>query len=166
MTACHATITHDHSGLRTGRAAFHALVRDVLSRAAGELGFRHASVGILFCSRKRMQEMNRQFLGQDRPTDVLSFPDSYSPELLDRLEPCYLGDIAICLPYCRDAAIAAGRDVTREVLLLLLHGLLHLIGHDHDTAPRKRLMWRETDRLMALVLPATLPPLDIREITS
>lgn len=80
-------------------------------------------VSILVCGDARMRVLNRAWRRKDRPTDVLSFPSG---------EPGSLGDIAIDLPYAARQARARGHATGREVQLLLAHGLLHLLGYDHE----------------------------------
>lgn len=76
-----------------------------------------------------IRSLNRRFRAKDRPTDVLSFPaDFTSPE-----GATYLGDVAISLETARSQAAAHGETVEREIAVLLLHALIHLSGHDHET---------------------------------
>jgi rRNA maturation RNase YbeY len=81
------------------------------------------SVGVRFAGDRAMRRANRQFRGKDQSTDVLSFPG----------DGAHLGDILISVPQARRQAAAAGRDPSREIQVLLLHGLLHCLGHDHET---------------------------------
>jgi probable rRNA maturation factor len=72
---------------------------------------------------RRVQALNRQYRGKDRPTDVLSFPAG---------EPGQLGDVVIANGVARRQAAAAGHAIGTELRLLALHGLLHLLGYDHE----------------------------------
>jgi probable rRNA maturation factor len=72
---------------------------------------------------RRIQALNRQFRRKDRPTDVLSFPAE---------EPGQLGDVVIALGVARRQAVAAGHPIGTELRILALHGLLHLLGYDHE----------------------------------
>jgi len=87
---------------------------------------------------ERMQELNLQFRGLDATTDVLSFP-------ADELDPDtglkYLGDIIISFPTAEAQAKAAGVSVEAELQLLVIHGVLHLVGHDHANPEEKARMW-------------------------
>jgi probable rRNA maturation factor len=74
-----------------------------------------------------MRGMNRDFRGRDQVTDVLSFPGDAV------VEPGHLGDIVVCVPQARRQAGARGEAVEREIKTLLLHGVLHCMGHDHET---------------------------------
>ena len=85
-----------------------------------------------------MRRLNREFRRIDRSTDVLSFP----AEL-----PGLLGDVAIDVPYAARQARRRGHGLDREVQLLLVHGVLHLLGHDHETDGGE--MFRLQRRLVA-----------------
>lgn len=93
----------------------------LLAAAARRQG---AEVSVLLCGDARMRRLNRTFRAIDRPTDVLSFPSG---------ESGFLGDLAIDVPYAARQARARGHALDREVKVLLAHGVLHLLGHDHET---------------------------------
>jgi probable rRNA maturation factor len=77
---------------------------------------------------ERIQELNRLYAGEDRATDVLSFPDgSTEPETGRR----YFGDVVVAVPVAEDQAREAGHALSSEIALLVVHGVLHLLGHDH-----------------------------------
>jgi rRNA maturation RNase YbeY len=81
-----------------------------------------SSMGVRFAGDRAMRRANREFRGKDQTTDVLSFPG----------DGAYLGDILISVPQARRQAAAGGRDPAREIQVLLLHGVLHCLGHDHE----------------------------------
>ncbi len=88
-----------------------------------------------------MRELNRDYRGISKPTDVLSFSPREG-EGPDRGLP--LGDVVISVETAARQAEELGHDFDREVERLLVHGLLHLLGHDHQTdADRKRMRARE-----------------------
>lgn len=96
---------------------------------------------------KELRRLNRQFLDKDYPTDVLSFPESDAGESL--------GEIAISVEQATEQAAAFGHSVAEEIGILMLHGLLHLLGMDHEkdrgTMARAERRWRA-----ALDLPSGL----------
>ena len=94
-------------------------------------------LSVLLCGDARMRGLNRQWRGLDRPTDVLSFPSG---------EKGFLGDLVVDVPYAARQARRLGHPVSREVQLLLAHGILHLLGHDHETDDGK--MFRLQRRLV------------------
>jgi len=81
------------------------------------------SVTIALVPDQRIRALNRQFRGKDRPTDVLSFPAE---------ERGRLGDIVIAIGVAREQAAEAGHSLGAELRVLALHGLLHLLGYDHE----------------------------------
>jgi len=87
-------------------------------RASGEVSVVLAGDGLL-------RRLNRQYRGNDRPTDVLSFPGAGGEE--------GLGDVVISVPTAARNARRQGHSVQRELDILALHGFLHVLGHDHET---------------------------------
>jgi probable rRNA maturation factor len=85
------------------------------------------SIAVRFITDDEMKRLNRQFRGRDETTDVLSFPGDEGPAR------GHLGDIAVSVPTARRQAEFAGHSVTVELQTLLVHGLLHCIGYDHET---------------------------------
>jgi len=97
-----------------------------------------ADLTLVLTGDERIRSLNRDFLDIDAPTDVLSFPaDEADPETDRR----YLGDVIISLPRAAEQAAAHGHEVKAEVQLLVVHGILHLLGHDHAEAGDKTRMW-------------------------
>jgi probable rRNA maturation factor len=95
-------------------------------RAADAIGKNDSSATIAFVSDKTIRQLNRQFRGIDKATDVLSFPADDEDEL-------NLGDIAISVDTAAAQAKQNGFTFAEEVAQLILHGLLHLSGYDHET---------------------------------
>ena len=83
-------------------------------------------VTVLLTTDRRIRRLNRDFRGKDQSTDVLSFPAEPGPEKL-------AGDLAISVPTARKQARANGHALSVEIKVLMLHGLLHLAGYDHET---------------------------------
>lgn len=103
-------------------------------------------VGLLVSGNREIQQMNRDYRGMDKPTDVLSFNQNYTdPET--GLE--YIGDIILAVPYAGIQAKRDGHSLDEELQLLAIHGVLHLAGFDHDTTAREKVMWQEQSRLLA-----------------
>lgn len=105
-----------------------------------------ADLTIVLTDDAQLHELNLEYLGIDAPTDVLSFPASESdPET----GLPYLGDILISIPRAAEQAQAAGHSVEAEVQLLVVHGTLHLLGHDHAEAEGKIRMWNAQAEVMS-----------------
>ena len=105
-----------------------------------------SDITIVLTDDTQLHELNRNYLGVDAPTDVLSFPaDEEDPETGIR----YLGDILISIPRAKQQAQAAGHPLEAEVQLLVVHGTLHLLGHDHAKAREKARMWKAQAKVMS-----------------
>jgi probable rRNA maturation factor len=115
---------------------------DLLERAARAVldlsGAPDADLSIVLVDDARIQALNRDFLAHDAPTDVLSFPaDEPDPETGRR----YLGDVVISLGRAEEQARECSHPVEAEMQLLVVHGILHLLGHDHAETGEKKRMW-------------------------
>ncbi|MBN1285218.1 MAG: rRNA maturation RNase YbeY [Anaerolineae bacterium] len=104
-----------------------------------------------------VQALNAQFRGVDAPTDVLSFPAD-APPVPEAVDYPYLGDIIIAYPRAAAQAAQAGHSAEAELLLLVVHGVLHLLGFDHDTGAARAAMWAaQTAALEAIGAPVSSP---------
>jgi len=103
-------------------------------------------LSIVLTDDARLRQLNREYLGIDAPTDVLSFPAS---ETDPESGGSYLGDILISVPRARQQAGAAGHPLASEVQLLVVHGVLHLLGHDHATSEERSRMWAAQSAILA-----------------
>ncbi|MCW2750745.1 MAG: rRNA maturation RNase YbeY [Aeromicrobium sp.] len=94
--------------------------------------------------------LNKQWMGKDGPTDVLSFPmDELTPGRDDEESPeGYLGDIALCPQVAEQQAPAAGHSAQDEINLLTVHGILHLLGYDHAEPSEHQEMFGIQGRLL------------------
>ncbi len=97
-----------------------------------------AELTIVLTDDAQLRELNREYLGADNPTDVLSFP---SAEADPETGAPYLGDVLISVQRAAEQAQSAGHPLEAEVQLLVVHGILHLMGHDHARAADKARMW-------------------------
>jgi len=94
---------------------------------------------------EQLRLLNRDYRGVDAPTDVLSFPASETdPETGRR----YLGDILVSISRAETQARAAGHPIEDEARLLVVHGVLHLLGHDHADADEKAKMWKAQSTIL------------------
>jgi probable rRNA maturation factor len=110
-----------------------------------------AALSLLVSTDATLHRLNAEFLKEDHPTDVLSFPSDASGESDPDTGVRYYGDIAISLPTARAQAKAARHPLLAELQLLAVHGVLHLLGHDHARAREKAKMWQaQADILAAL----------------
>jgi probable rRNA maturation factor len=100
-----------------------------IARARAAAGLK-ATVNVLLTSSSEMKSLNRRFRGKDKPTDVLSFPAE--PGLHNNSQKLFAGEIAISAEIATKNAHALGHSPADEVKILVLHGILHLRGYDHE----------------------------------
>lgn len=101
------------------------LALERFARRAGILACVSGEIDILIAGDSRLRQLNRDFRGKDKPTDVLSFARNATANAG--------GDIAISADYARRSARLHGHSPSDELKILILHGLLHLTGHDHES---------------------------------
>jgi probable rRNA maturation factor len=93
-----------------------------------------------------MRSLNRRYRGKDRTTDVLSFP--MREGRFSRVRQELLGDIVICMPVAARQARSAGGTFREEIDRLLVHGLLHLLGYDHERGRKEARRMEARERSM------------------
>lgn len=110
-----------------------------------------AELSIMLVDEETMASYHERFMDLPGPTDVLSFPMDELRAPLDDEDPPLglLGDIVLCPQVTARQAADNGRKPDAEAEYLLIHGLLHLLGHDHADAEEKAVMFNLTDRLIA-----------------
>lgn len=102
-----------------------------------------SGISVVITSDEEVRALNSQYRALDAPTDVLSFPAETLPEEVQGDEPPYLGDLIIAYPYAKAQAEREGHALTDSLVLLVVHGTLHLLGYDHDTPENRAEMWAE-----------------------
>ncbi|WP_457643728.1 rRNA maturation RNase YbeY [Persephonella sp.] len=116
-------------------------VKETAEKILKELGLDGCELSITLTDNDTIHRINREWRGKDKPTDVLSFP-------IDEKPPGYryrvLGDVVISLPYAKKQAEEIGIPYRDEIVRLLTHGILHLLGYDHEKDPA------EAKRMFAL----------------
>jgi len=105
-------------------------VRRSLKRLLKELGFRDSEVSLLLVDDDQIREINKNYLQRDRPTNVISF--AMTEGAFGDVHPEILGDIILSVETAARDALACNIDFMDEVEFLLIHGLLHLLGYNHE----------------------------------
>jgi rRNA maturation RNase YbeY len=118
---------YPEAGARHLRPWLERLAVDLVQREERERpSVLETSLGVRFASDRELRRVNRDYRGKDKPTDVLSFPGETTED------GHHLGDILISVPTARRQAAERGHPPERELKILLLHGLLHCLGYDHE----------------------------------
>ena len=113
-------------------------------------GHPDSEVSVVVTSDEVLADLNLQFRGVAGPTDVLSFAaQEPAPGFVSAPEAAnYLGDVLIALPFTRRQAAEMGRDLADELILLAVHGTLHLLGYDHAEPDEEIRMWARQDEIL------------------
>lgn len=128
---------------------------EIIQAVANEIAERFAldenvEVSILFVDDAEIQTLNRDYRGKDMPTDVLSFAleEGEEPVIQDGPAEILLGDIIISVETMLRQAKEYGHSDTRELAFLTTHGLLHLLGYDHETAAEEQEMQEQAEAIL------------------
>jgi probable rRNA maturation factor len=124
-------------------------IRDAATATLRAEHVRDAMLSITFVGRAAISRLNRRYLGHEGPTDVISFG-------LARIgkRGAVVGDIYICAEVARENAKRQGIAAGEELLRLVVHGALHVLGHDHPAGPTRTTspMWRRQERILGRIL--------------
>jgi probable rRNA maturation factor len=131
----------------------------IVTHLLTKVGRADATLTLVVTDDATVQSLNRDYRGVDAPTDVLSFAAQEStegapavadlpPELAAALGN-YLGDVIIAYPYAKQQAAHYQNSVAAELRLLAVHGVLHLLGHDHATPAEEAAMWALQSEVLA-----------------
>lgn len=115
-------------------------LNEVINHTLEVMDAKESIFTIIFVTPEEIHELNKQYRGVDRVTDVISFAleDAHDVSLSDIR---VLGDIYICIDRMKEQALEYGHSETRELSFLTVHGLLHLLGYDHQTKEDEEIMF-------------------------
>lgn len=123
----------------------------VVERAAAQaLGSVSGDLVILLTDNEAVRVLNARFRDKDRPTNVLSFPGGDMPmQGFGPDAPVHLGDIVLAFGVCRDEAAEQGKSLANHLTHLVIHGVLHVLGRDHEDEAEAEAMEAEERTLLA-----------------
>ena len=128
-------------------------LENMIEKVMDHLGCQNTEVSILLTRDKDIRLLNKEFRSIDQPTDVLSFPQNQdeNPSIPGKK---ILGDIAVSLDTAKIQANEHGLFLKEEIVLLLIHGILHLLGYDHEISEQEeKIMRSKTRELFKLTFP-------------
>ena len=137
-----AIYLHNETGQAIEITSLKRAVRVTLRMQAAEM---RGTVTILLTGDEQVRALNREYRGVDRVTDVLSFPAL--PHGIETEEKV-LGDLVVALPWTALQAQQAGHNLLDDLMLLMVHGTLHLLGHTHETEQERAAMWLQQDTVL------------------
>ena len=116
-----------------------------------------AELGLVIASQERVQQLNRNYLGRDEPTDVLAFStrEEIGVDLPPFVQPpdevLHLGEVIISYPQAVIQAEEHQHSIKREMAILIIHGVLHLLGYEHDKPGLKRQMRAKEAKILSYI---------------
>lgn len=131
---------------------YFGLIEKVLLQGLADEGISTEEVSVLITTDAEIQRLNNRFRGINKPTDVLSFPQYKSRAQIPQNAE-NLGDIIISLPRAEAQAAEFGHSLRRELAFLAAHGLLHLLGYDHEGEGEQQMFRRQEELLTKLGIP-------------
>jgi probable rRNA maturation factor len=142
---------NNESGVEVDEGELALLSRHVLDAMRVH---RQAELSVVLVDEPAMEQLNRQWMDESGPTDVLSFPmDELRPGSADEEpQPGLLGDVVLCPQVARRQARTAGHSSEEELLLLTTHGILHLLGFDHAEPDEEKEMFELQRKLLLTFL--------------
>ena len=125
-------------------------MRQMMEKVLKDLGCNNRELSILITGDEQIHELNRDYRGKDKPTNVLSFPMDSG---VDGIETDMLGDIVISVDTAEREASEMGITYHERIYELLVHGLLHLLGYDHEISDKEeKRMQKEEKRILSLLM--------------
>ncbi|MDP6727748.1 MAG: rRNA maturation RNase YbeY [Gammaproteobacteria bacterium] len=103
-------------------------VKDIAQQLMDDFGVGESELLVRLVSSIEIQVLNNEYRGKNQPTNVLSFPSEIPLEVGEAI----LGDVVICVEVVREEAIVGNKDFAEHLFHMLIHGILHLLGHAHD----------------------------------
>ncbi len=116
-----------------------------------------AEMGILITGQEKIRQLHKEYMDEDEPTDVLSFamrekgPLDAPDFIFPAGDAAHLGEVIISYPQAEIQAGEHGHSAKKEVTILLIHGVLHLVGYDHDEPERQKKMQAREKAILKLV---------------
>ncbi|MDC4278983.1 rRNA maturation RNase YbeY [Acinetobacter baumannii] len=112
-----------------------AQLKKIIETALRHVGYKEdCEIGIACVDLEESHQLNLQYREKDKPTNVLSFPSDIPEEVLPMLDALPLGDLVICIPVVLQEALEQKKTAQNHFAHLLVHGVLHLLGYDHETS--------------------------------
>ena len=127
------------------------MIRKLVKEVLKEENVRNAECNIIFVDNEKIHEINQEYRHIDRVTDVISFAleDEMENEPSAQYEMRVLGDIYISVDRAKEQALEYGHSFLREICFLAIHGMLHLLGYDHQTTEDEKIMFQKQEEVLA-----------------
>jgi len=132
-------------------------IKNGIKKILKNLGYQNFDLGIWFTTNKTIQKYNKTFRQKDKPTDVLSFPFhttlKANKQILPKNSDDYnLGDIIISVEFCKKNAKSFNTSLNQYLMKIIIHGIAHLLGYDHQTDSEFKTMQKFETKLSSYLL--------------
>lgn len=121
-----------------------------LTRLISKIGLRldisHKKISVVLCDNPTIKKINKKFLGHNYATDVITFP------LADSYDPCYLGEIIVSVEQAVRMAAQYSQSWEKELLLYVIHGMLHLLGYNDQKCKEKKTMEKKQEEILGTIV--------------
>lgn len=125
-----------------------SVLKKVLNLTLKKEKVKKATFNIIFITDTEIQKINKQYRNQDKPTDVISFALEENKKEQAFLKERVLGDIYISIDRAKKQADDYNHSLKRELCFLAVHGLLHLLGYDHQTKEEEKIMFKKQELIL------------------
>lgn len=129
-------------------------LKQAAEAALKEIKKEKAEVSLALVGGKRMRALNKMYRGKDKPTDVLSFNQIERGKKFVKApeKNIRLGEVVVCLPTARKQAKRSKHSLLKELIILLIHGILHLAGYEHERSAREaKKMEKAQNKIMEII---------------
>ena len=126
------------------------LLKSYIKKIFALLNIPSKRVSFLFCDNTFIKKLNKKYFRKLIPTDVIAFP------LSDNLDPGYLGEVVVSVQKAVETSVNFNHNWQTELILYLIHGVLHLVGYDDETKKGSKLMDKKQQVILAAILPKNL----------
>lgn len=124
-------------------------IKNILNLGLKKLDVKNAFVSVVIVDKEEIHEINKTYRNVDRVTDVISFAFEDN-KMIERSDMRILGEIYLCIEKAKEQSVEYGHSEKREICYLSVHGLLHLLGYNHEVEDEKRIMRQKEEEILEI----------------
>ena len=124
-------------------------IKNILNIGLKKQDVKNAFVSVVIVSKEKIHEINKTYRNVDRVTDVISFAFEDN-KMIESSDIRILGEIYLCIEKAKEQSVEYGHSEKREICYLSVHGLLHLLGYNHEVEDEKRIMRQKEEEILEI----------------
>lgn len=124
-------------------------IKNILNLGLKKLDVKNAFVSVVIVDKEEIHEINKTYRNVDRVTDVISFAFEDN-KMIESSDMRILGEIYLCIEKAKEQSVEYGHSEKREICYLSVHGLLHLLGYNHEVEDEKRIMRQKEEEILEI----------------